>query len=257
MKVGIEMNIDEVVGKLNDVARRQVPFAAAMALNETAKKINAAEIAEMRDVFSNPTPYTLRGTFYTRANKNKLEVIIGLKDFSAKAIPAAKFLAPQVEGGSRRLKRFEVALRAAGVLPSGYFAVPGEGAKRDAWGNMNRGQLVQVLSYFKSFPETGYKANMIDKRKASLARGGRKNRGFSYFVVRPGDQANRRAGLPPGVWQRVRFGIGTALKPILIFVTRAHYDAIFDFEYVAELTAKQQLSPQFSRAFAAAMRTAR
>ena len=116
-----------------------------------------------------------------------------------------------------------------------------------------RGQIVQILSYFKSFSESGFRANMTDKRKASLKRGGRKTRGMEYFVVRPGEGSR----LHPGIWQRVGFGFGKAIKPIMIFVRHATYEENFDFEFVAINTIKKNFNKNLDRAFQYAERTAK
>lgn len=254
IRIEVRADVDRVVAALDDVARRQIPFAAAQALNATVQVVQEAEVREMRDVFDRPTPYTLSGVYVKRATRARLEAEVGLKDFAAKGTPAAKFLWAQIAGGLRRPKRFEVALRRAGVLPPDMLAVPGEGARLDAFGNMNRGQLVQILAYFRAFPEQGYRANMSDERRAALARGQARRgvRGFAYFVGRPGG-----GKLPLGVWQRVRFGFGWALKPVLIFVSGAVYSPIYDFEFVARKTVEREFPKRFEAAFAAAMRTAR
>jgi hypothetical protein len=248
--VDVSKTVAELTDKLGKFAYQQMPYAASVALNKTAEDMQRAEVHEMRDVFDRPTPYTLSSTYVKRSTKRDLRATVGLKDFSGKGIPATKFLAPQIAGGGRRLKRFERALRAAGHLPEDFRAVPGSGAKLDQYGNIMPSQIVQILSYFRAFPEAGYRANMTDKRKRTMARGGKGRLGFTYFIGRPGDR------LPLGVWQRSsmgRFGI----KPVLIFVREARYQALFDFEYVATTTAMRVFPMHFETALADAVRTAR
>ncbi|MGE0289663.1 MAG: hypothetical protein AB7P16_25525 [Bradyrhizobium sp.] len=244
-------NAGAVISGMTDIERRQIPFASALALTRTAQEIHSREQHEMRDVFDRPTPWTLSALRVKPATKTKLEASVEFKDFAGKGVPATKFLPPQVYGGGRNMKRFERALSLVGVLPPNYMAVPGEAARRDAWGNMDRGQIVQILSYFRAFPESGYRANITDKRRASLAKGSKKRYGVVYFTTKPGGR------LPPGVWMREIHGLGSRIRPILIFVTRAYYEAIFDFHYVAERTAQEVLPKQFDQAMAEALRTAR
>lgn len=236
---------------ITNAGQKQVQFATRVALTRTAKKAEAAEVREMQDVFRNPTPFTLSGVYVRPATTIRLEAEVKLKDDSTKAVPASKFLAAQVKGGQRQLKRFERALTAAGVMPVGYRAVPGKGAKLDGYGNMSRGQIVQILAFFRAFPELGYKANMTDKGKARLARGSKRVQGFTYFVGTPGDR------LPLGIYQRVSFARGTAIKPVLLFVRSAMYEAVFDFEYVVEKTVETDFQGEFLRAFVEAEATAR
>jgi hypothetical protein len=250
MDINVRGAIDALTSQ-TAAGQKQVRFATRLALTRTAKKAELAEVREMLDVFHNPTPFTLSSTFVRPATTARLEAEVKLKDDSAKAVPASKFLAAQVSGGQRKLKRFEVALTAAGVMPVGYRAVPGQGAKVDSYGNMSRGQIVQILAFFRAFPEMGYKANMTDKGKARLARGNKRAQGFSYFVGTPGDR------LPLGIYQRVSFNGGTAIKPVLMFVRSALYQPIFDFKYVVEQTVKTEFDSEFQSAFAEAVRTAR
>jgi hypothetical protein len=248
------INVSDAISTLTALARageKQVRFATRVALTKTAKKAEAAEVREMRDVFKSPTPFTLSSVFVQPATSTRLEATVKLKDASMKAVPASKYLAPQIDGGQRGLKRFEKALTGIGVMPVGYRAVPGQGARIDSYGNMSRGQIVQILAFFRAFPEMGYKANMTDKSKARLARGSKRAQGFAYFVGTPGDR------LPLGVYQRVSFARGTAIKPVLLFVRSAVYQSRFDFEYVVNKTVETEFAGEFATAFIDAQRTAR
>lgn len=234
------------------VEEKQVKFATRVALTRTAKKVEAAELHEMRDIFDRPTPFTLSGLFVRPATTTNLTAEVKLKDFASKSsTPAATYMAAQIKGGTRRQKRFERALQSVGALPPGYRVVPGEGAELDAYGNMSRGQIVQILSFFNAFPEAGYKANMSDKRRESLARGSKTRQGMAYFVGRPGDR------LPLGVYQRVHFAGGSAIRPVMIFVREVTYQATFDFGYVAEKTIERHFASEFQRALDEARATQR
>jgi hypothetical protein len=222
-----------------------------LALTKTAQRAAEAEVKEMRDVFRNPTPYTLSGVFVLPATSNRLTAEVKLKDDATKAVPAARYLAAQVSGGQRNLKRFERALQSVGAMPEGYRAVPGKGAQLDSFGNMSRGQIVQILAFFRAFPEMGYKANMTDKSRARLARGSKRKQGIAYFVGQPGDR------LPLGIYQRMRFYGGDAIKPVMIFVRSAVYEARYDFEYVVEQTVKNEFAGEFAKAYIQAVSTAR
>jgi hypothetical protein len=231
--------------------QKQVKFATRLALTRTGQKTLEAEKREMRDVFSNPTPYTMSSLYLRPATATNLSAEVKLKDFAGKGTPAAVFLAAQIKGGMRGQKRFERALQSIDALPPGYRVVPGAGAKLDAYGNISRGQIVQILSYFNTFPEAGYKANMSDKRRAALARGTARQQGYTYFVGRPGDR------LPLGIYQRVSFSRGTAIRPILIFVRWAVYEAVFDFQDVAQRTIDREFASEFTKALIEAEASAR
>ncbi len=242
--------LDAFKGRLASIPR-QIAFATAKALTDTAKAVQEKQKREMRDVFNRPTPYTLDATYIKPATKEKLVAEVGLKNFASKATPAIKFLAPNVKGGGRRLKRFEKALQAVGAMPAGFRAVPGNAAQLDQYGNIKPSQIVQILSWFKAFPEMGYRANMSDKRRASLQKGSKKRQGFAYFAGRPGNR------LPDGIWQRYTFAKGSAIKPVLIFVRHANYQAIYDFDYVSKKVAEREMPALIDAAVEYALRTAR
>lgn len=234
---------------------KQVPYATAVALTRTAKLVEKDEVHEIRDVFDRPTPYTQKSVFVIPATKNKLVAEVELKNEATEAVAPSKFLRPQIFGGLRSLKRFEVALRNAGVLPNGYVTVPGSAAKFDAFGNMSRGQIVQILSYFKTNGLAGFNFNA---NEASLKRRSRREarrvgaRGVQFFVGSPAD-----GKLPLGIWQRFTFSRGSAIKPILLFVRSAVYQERFDFYYVGELGIKKYFHLEFARAWEAAISTAK
>ena len=77
-------------------AGKQARFAAAVALTSTAKKVVERLVKDMQGTFDRPSPYTLRGTFSTGANRNKLEAVIGLKDKGR--VPPAIHMRPRVFG---------------------------------------------------------------------------------------------------------------------------------------------------------------
>lgn len=235
------------------VQKGQMPFAAALALTRTAGLVKDAERKDMIDVFDRPTPWTLNSLYVKPATESDLRAFVWLKDERAVSTgtPADKYLTPEIQGGARSLKPFELAFRSAGILPSSHFMVPGAAAKIDQYGNMAKGQIVQLLSYFKAFPEQGYKANLTAAGKAKLRKGTKTRQGFEYFVGQP---ANGR--LPLGIWQRVYFAMGTALKPIIIFVDSAHYAAIFDFGFTAQITVEREFAGQLRQATQEALASA-
>jgi hypothetical protein len=229
-----------------DYRRNQIPFAAALALTRTAQAVQVAQVAEMRDVFDRPTPWTLKGVAIKPATKTDLRSFIFLKDrtaMSSGGAPADEYLTPEIRGGSRELKRFELMFRSIGVLPSSHFMVPGQGAKLDQYGNMARGQIVQLLSYFQAFRVGGFTANITAEKRKALGKAG-----GGYFAVQPG-----ASHLKPGIYART----GKSIRPIMMFVSSAHYEAIYDFGYVGKITVEKEWPGQLQRAIEETNRTAR
>lgn len=247
-------------GAVRNLARAQtrIQQAAIQALNWTAADAQVEVQQVMRRVFDRPTPYTIRGVGVWRARMSDPVATVGIKDAGAagKGTAAADFLAPQVYGGQRSVKRFERALQRIGALPPGWMAVPASGAQLDAYGNMNRGQIVQILAALQAFGEQGYRANMDAKGRARLARGSKRSYGREYFVShgrgwRQGTGSwkhGRTQHLPAGVWMRQGGGLGKALRPVLIFVRGAQYKSRLQFHRTVIEYAQREFPAKFDRA---------
>jgi hypothetical protein len=182
----------------------------------------------------------LRSVRYKKGTNTQPEALVDFDAWGNKTgVTAAHFLQAEIYGGPRKLKRHETALQRAGVLPTGKAIVPGPAAKMDQYGNMSPAQIVQILSYFKSFGEQGYRANMRDGGKR-LAKDNKKKgaRGFVYFAIYA-----RHGKLIPGIYQRFSFGaLGSSVKPIMYFVDIPKYKKRFDFYGVAERAAREEFA---------------
>lgn len=164
---------------LPGLARR----AVSVSLNKTGKAIKEAEQKEMRRVFDNPVPYTLNSLQLDPSTPETLQAAVWFKE---PARMGQHYLVPQVEGGSRRLKGFELAL-------GGQQYVPGKAARLTKYGNVSYGQIKQVLSTLgRAERYTGATANISSRSRR------RNTRPRDYVVIRRGN----KAGLVPGVYER-------------------------------------------------------
>jgi hypothetical protein len=242
MRITLSSNIAEVRAQLTQFSDRRFNAAMATALTRTAVKIKAEVLAHLPRVFDRPTAYTMNSLFVSGATANKLQAETYFKDDRATTkagTPAVNYLLPHVDGGARRSKRLEVALRAVGALPDGFFVVPGGGAILDDFGNVSRGQIVQVLSQLRIQLVGGSSRNMsFDARKAIAAQ---RKAGGRYFLIRPGQ--GRQA---PGVYQR-EF-IGRNVTPVFLFVNKVSYKRRFDFAGITQRVAQDQLPIEVQRA---------
>lgn len=242
MQIILKMDgMEEIKRKLSAMPG-QINKAASLALARTGNAIRDAEQKEMQTVFDRPTRWTL-GAMRVSSVRN-LHVTVGIID-PAKYKRAAMYLDTQITGGARRMKAFERALQANGAMPTGWLAVPGEGAKLDEFGNMSAGQIVQILAWFKSAEgRPGYKMNMTDAGRAKRRKGTKRKMGFEYVAVMPGKQRNLKQ---PGIYQRFTTGFGKSIKPILIFVSSARYKPLFNFERVARDTFTRVMPIEISK----------
>jgi hypothetical protein len=252
--ISVKSNLEATISQWARIAGDQMPFATAVALTRTAKLAKEEIERQLPSLINNPTPYTMRGFRLYPATKRKLMAEVDFRVAMGRGTQGRDYLSPIVYGGERKLKAFERSLQRTGLLPPGMSAVPGKAARMDAYGNMSRGQIVQILSYFKSFGEQGYRANITDKRKASMAKGSKRTgkRGISYFVGRPNGGKH-----PSGIWQKTDFGeAGSAIKPIIIFIRKPRYRKTLDVPGIAERIIRSRFAGELAKSVAQARRTA-
>ena len=238
-RIDVRSDIDRLVAQLRARGSSQLPYATAVAVTRTAQIVREALKTEMPRAFDRPTPWTMNSLYLKAATKQLPVATVWLKDFAPKGNPAARYLLPEIVGGERRVKPFERRLR------YGRFAVPGEAAPLDQYGNVKSGELERILSALGAAGGSGYDAN---RTRASARRKGRNL--AEYFVGSPG-------GAPEGVWRRYRFALGSAVKPILIFVRPPRYQKRYRFQEIATETIAREFPANFERAFREAIAGAR
>ena len=232
-RLEVKSDYREVERMLTDVQRKQLPFATARAMTKTAQDVQQATIDEMKRVLDRPKRFTLKSTYVKPAKKHDLEARVGLKDFAPKGTAADKYLSPQIEGGARSPKRFEMALRHARVLPPGMFAVPSKTMRLDRYGNVSKGMQTKILSVLKASP---------DPMQNSTAR--TKKVKLVYFVA--------RIKGAHGIWQRMA---GRKVKLLFVFVKAPRYRKRFDFHGVASRTANKWFEHRFNDSLAKALKS--
>lgn len=243
--------VDQMLGNLG----KQQRFAASRALNEGAYAGKVATEREISAVFDRPTPWIQKSVRYVKSTRDNLTSKVDFEAWGNKAgVTAEKVLRAEIDGGARKLKRFEVALARRGILPPGMAIVPSSAVKRDPYGNVPGSLLVQILAYFRAFGEQGYRANMTDDGRRKLAMDNEKKgtRGFVYFALQ-----RSHGRLIPGIYQRFQFGFGSSVKPVLFFVKVPRYRPRLAFYKVGEAAALEAFRRSYPRFLAEAMRTAR
>lgn len=257
IRLDISTNAAAVAATLRGETERRIHRATAVALTRTAVQVKAAVRAEMPKVFDRPTPWTLNSLFVDPAKFTQAvpEARVWIKDEAGgKGVAPTKYLLPEIEGGARGWKRSERALQRAGFLYADEQIVPAAGAALDAYGNVRRGLIVTLLSYFSTFDVAGFTANATAKTRARRAKRGRTADGFitirgvEYFISRgPGMWFGRYQHLPRGIWSRK--GIhGSDVTPVLLFVRRANYRQRLDFFGIGRRVVEDRLSAEFERA---------
>lgn len=222
---------------------RKVRVGAAIALTKTAKRAEKAIYEEMARVFDRPTRYTMNSLYVkpARANSNtatdSLSASVKVKDAELKnqGVVPVNYLIHQIEGGKRQSKRFERALNRRKILPDNHVIVPGAAATLDQYGNISPAQIVQILSYFQAFAETGYRANSTEATRAKLKRGTKRKRGRSYFVASKTNPRTKH--LYPGIYMKEYSAFGASTpRPVFMFVREATYRKRLDFYGISQKT---------------------
>ncbi len=97
IKIDVRADLKKLQRSLNDLANKQIPYASALALTETAKKVQAEETRAIAGLFDNPTPFTLRSIGVVPATKGRMQAVVFMRDI------AASYLAPYEFGGAHAL----------------------------------------------------------------------------------------------------------------------------------------------------------
>jgi len=158
---------------LTGVARRQLPFATANALNDVARQAVRDMQQQMPRILDRPTRFTLNAVYAnTRARKNSLSASVAIRFSAPKGTPAEVYLRPQIEGGGRETKKSERRIAAApGFLADGEVqTIPARGAILDGHGNMSRVQINAILAHLRAYGNSGQ--NVSDRTLRRLKRRG-------------------------------------------------------------------------------------
>lgn len=247
MKVDIHVDTRAAERYLTTVQRKQIPFAASLALNKTADQVRGA-LTDAMSVFDRPKAVTRKGVYVRRSHKTALTAEVGLKSRASGAPPVDEYLAANIVGTlpRRKDKRSEILLRNAGVLPPGMQARPGPGARLDQYGNMSRGQIVQIVSFFRAFgsvnasgrrPKSGATTRSVVLNAPKV----RKKSSAIFFATKT------------GIWQRR----GKRIAQVLTFINPQTYKKRYDFRRTAEHVVRKRFRANYEAALGRALATAR
>lgn len=265
--------LDKLRKQIDGFSDRRMRAAVATALTRTAIKARDEAKSEMLRTIDKPTAYTTRQLRYIMAKADKLVTAVGFnispiqdvhgkvvryEDMGAGQTPAGKYMTPNIQGGGRGTKRFELALQATGAMPKNMYAVPGPGAKLDANGNVSRAQIAQIISQVGTELTAGHNRSLRQRpgeskqsfqtrmRNAFGRAGGR------YFAVPKQTQRLR-----PGVYlatgrnfgSKIGYGVSGSIVPVLWFVSKVSYRARYRLDDVIHKTFREEFNIELQRAF--------
>lgn len=244
MEINIKNNFEQIMKSVDKSYAKQVPFALKETLNVLATTAQREVISEIKTKFDRPTPFVVNSTRIQYAKVTNLRAIVKVKDdMLAKSKPLSESLIHEFNGGARIRTRLEHWLQSAGYISAIEYVVHGEGAKLDAYGNMSRGQIQQVLSQLSAGSDAASYRSGSSRSRAKRAAAG-------YFWSRGGK-------LKRGVWQRFNFASGNAVKPILIVVSSPRYKQKIDLNAIGIKIINRDFDAEFKKQFNKAVSTAR
>lgn len=211
---------------LDDLKKRQIPYALARALNDTAYGAMMQERKEIADSFDRPTSFVQRGVLYVKATAQKLASFVRVSD-ERDRMNVSRVLAPHVYGGGRGIKASERRMRTTGTMGSGQFMVPGPGAPVDRYGNISGGQMQRILGFAQQYFESGFN---------------RTKKTAGHYII-------------PyvGIFKRVG---KNASVPVLLFTYKApQYEKRFAFHDAAQVFFDKNFLPNMNKAWNAALTT--
>jgi hypothetical protein len=220
MDISISTTLNQLKGQLEGLSARRIDSITAAALTATAAESRKMFRSEAIRTLDRPTNYTLNSTYINRATASKLTSEVGFKSSEGRLGPG-KYLGSVVSGIDRNDKGLEVALKAFGVMPLSWRALPGPGARIDANGNMSRAQVKEIIEAMRSYKALGYQA----ASQVQTTKRGNVKKQNQYFAVAPGGR------LGPGIY--VRQGSGNRkISRVINFVESVSYKKIFEIDTI-------------------------
>ena len=148
--MSIDNDFKRLIKNLDNMHRKQIPFAASLALNETAKEVQSGIEQQLNKDIDRPTPFTQKAFAIKRATKSKQVASVFIKDIQA------KYLRYQIEGGSRK------------ATDSNPILIPRKGYQ-NKYGNLPRGRLSKLKSQGKLFSNDGIAFQKYKKKVKPVA----------------------------------------------------------------------------------------
>ena len=126
MQISVKSDVEKALKGMSRLHKKQMPFAAALGLTMTAKKVAKVEQRMMVRELDRPTLFTIKGVRWQGASKNDFKT--GRLRSRVYLMPTqAEYLRFQIEGGTRTPKGRAI-------------AVPTSNVKLNRYGNLAGGQ---------------------------------------------------------------------------------------------------------------------
>ena len=124
MKISLRTNIKQLTKNLDALAKKQVPFATAQALNALAKHVALVEKKNIKTVFPTARPFTVNSVSTKLARKDNLTATIDLRPIAASYLRPFEFGGPHtpIQGNNDILDPIQQKVNTYGNIPRGTYA---------------------------------------------------------------------------------------------------------------------------------------
>lgn len=223
--ISVKADTDRMAKALSAVATKQLPWATAAALNDTAQAVHQDTRRLMESVFDRPTPFTLGAFRVEYATKDKLSAAVLTKDIQGRYLPL------QESGGVE--------------MPTGSVLLNPVGVRLNQYGNLPRNALKTLLARPDVFvarkrsSKTSYLAPGIYQRTDFKAKNGRRV-GTAAVAVATANGART-----------------SRLKLLIAFKPSQTVQGVLPFHRNAAEVASKVFGQRFAYRFAQALATAR
>ena len=127
ISMSVKSDFAAVVERIDSKFWKQIPFATAKALTDTAKDVQRELNTTIDQVFDRPVPFTQKAIGVTFANKATLTSRVFVKDMQA------AYLGLQISGGTRTPKKRAL-------------VIPGNLLPLNQYGNIPKGKIKALLA---------------------------------------------------------------------------------------------------------------
>lgn len=134
MQISVKTDVKTAARQLNRVQKRQIPFASARALSQTAEFAATNLNNDTREYLDNPTPFTQKAFRFKRATKQNQTALVFAAPIQDEYLQYAVF------GGTRR--------------PRGRALILPVGIKLNKYGNIPRTAIRRLLGRTDTFSAT-------------------------------------------------------------------------------------------------------
>ena len=245
--VEIEFKVEDIIDKITELQRVQIPRAGMLALNQAVYEASQELKRQAESRFVSPVPLTLNSFLYKKATAESLEAKIFIRDDVPKGNSPSRYLLPQIYGGIHYRTRFQRALGytpnpedGSPILAPNRLMVPtgSPAVRRNMYGNMSPGQYTQILASIRNESSAGNKV-------VNRGRGRNRTAGRYFYISQEmlDDQYRNIKSRRPGIF----LSSNGRLSKVLTETGLPTYTGKFPFKDIALTTATAEFNRTFSR----------